>query len=325
MEGSRGEVLQLPGHGCDVSCREGSWAVGVSALTGEVWDGEGSFSLFFVVLLCSQLSVVCLGRIGYSNSSSSNSSLQWQTEDSGVSSVAVFAAHRVAAATDSGDVVLVAFAQQQQQQHHEVTRVPLHDDCVTSLAVEALSSSRLVSASLDCSARLLDTDTQRTLLAWQHAAPVTLCAAPSNTPATFVTACARDRRLSVWHSNASAASAGVASVPSLACTLPWEPSAICCSADAATLLAGSHDGDVAAFDLRNAAAPLWTKRPHKAAARKLILRSDNSIISAGDDGRVLAGDRLLCSHTDFVRGLGLLPDGTVISASWDKTVRFSTL
>jgi hypothetical protein len=105
---------------------------------------------------------------------------------------------------------------------------------------------------------------------------------------------------------------------------------VAASADGRRLYVGCSDGRIQVWDLAGEAGPTAWETPKRRACRALaVSRDGRRLVSGGEDkllrlwdtqtGRPIA---LLAGHAGAVRGAAFLPDGTVVSAAEDGTLRF---
>ncbi len=95
-----------------------------------------------------------------------------------------------------------------------------------------------------------------------------------------------------------------------------------------SVLVGLYGGGSLQYDLRNLSNPPLQQpaKRHAAAVRALLVLGD-CVVSGSDDGTVRFSDSdRVIQHADFVRALAVAGGGKqLVTASWDKTVKFHAL
>ena len=189
-----------------------------------------------------------------------------------------------------------------------------HDGPVTALA--PLSAARVASGARDAQVRLWDLEALAPLeVRDRHETDVTLLAAAGDRWTSYSQA---DRQLFLWENTAPEPAAALVSAS--------EATALAMRAD--ELFLGLASGAVETWDLRKLDAPVSSVRHHTGAVRVVAFGEGKSVATASDDCTArlwdVDGDAGIIRHTDFVRGL-IWFDGEWVTASWDKTIRFTKL
>ncbi len=302
--------VSLAQYPCDLLSHGETLFVALSTLTGEQWKG----------------SLLVRGKDGSSHS------LDTEHGVAALAASGIGDDYAVCAGTDSAE--LEVFACHKGAVKHAAS-LPAHSGPIS--AVATLSGDRVVSSSQDMRSVVWNVKQQALeQIIDLHGGPISLTAATAAGDA-FASYSLFDRQLHVFRVGESE--------PSHSVVTPSEASAIAFAPGGASLLVGLYDGSVLTYDLKSFVQPRdKAAGVHRGAVRRII-HHGNTVISGedqisdvfslvlnlcqiesgGDDhvARVWGSDKVV-RHADFVRGLAVY-GGQLVTASWDKTLKFTAL
>lgn len=307
-EGSNNRIATALHHFQVVSHNvDGSFLLGSSALTGNIWDGEMSvFNDHSDYLQCPNLTMVA-----HNTSSGVNDAL-WLP-----------GGMTICGGLDSG--CLEVFQLQQKMVCSCDGRVvQAHDDVIVGVALLAGGSETVVSVSLDTNVVVSDLTCGAVLNTYRGHSDGVLAVAPHPTSVSVFITSSRDGCIRLWDTRKPTPASTIESHVGMCTALAWA------NTDENRIATGGQKGRVVIMDLRKGEGSdscLHKYQPHSKDITKLTFAPWNcNILASGSEDTTVkvyslsTQSELWCStqHSDYVQGLSWHPSKPyLLSCGWD--------